>query len=96
MLTLILKLLDEDSVTLEGRRGSKFVCGGEKRRDFGGERVGELSISGGADIDRREFRDPDILRVVFGLGGRRGEDDSAPDWNTLLSSHPLSSVPGPN
>jgi hypothetical protein len=24
-------------------------------------------------------------------GGRAGEDDSAPDWKILLSSHPLSS-----
>lgn len=46
---------------------------------MGGERVGELSISGGADIDRRGFRAPDSLRVVFGRGARRGEDDSAPD-----------------
>lgn len=36
----------------------------------------------------------DFLDAFF-LEGRTG-DDSTPDWNTLLSSHPLSSVPGPN
>lgn len=32
------------------------------------------------------------LRVRGFGGGRIGDDDSAPDWKTLLSSHPLSSV----
>lgn len=64
-------------------------------------RVGEEDerYSGGAEEALR-----DDLRVVvdalgaaplrlrgFG-GGRTGEDDSAPDWKTLLSSHPLSSA----
>ena len=59
-------------------------------------RVGELSISGGADIDNRDFRGPDTLRAIFCLGGLTGDEDSSPDWKVLLSSHPLSSVPGPN
>jgi hypothetical protein len=32
------------------------------------------------------------LRVRGFGGGRAGEDDSAPDWKMLLSSHPLSSA----
>ena len=32
------------------------------------------------------------LRVRGFGGGRAGGDDSAPDWKTLLSSHPLSSA----
>ena len=60
---------------------------------------GDERYSGGADVALRE-----VLRVAvealgaaalrvrgFG-GGRIGDDDSAPDWKTLLSSHPLSSV----
>lgn len=55
--------------------------------------------SGGADVALRE----DLRGAVEALGaaplrdrgfggGRAGEDDSAPDWKMLLSSHPLSSA----
>lgn len=48
---------------------------------------------GGADMDVRDAR-VKLFRVNLGLGGlgRAGEDDSAPDWNILLSSQPLSSA----
>src|SRR6267378_7569969 len=53
--------------------------------------------SGGADVALRDLRVVDealgaALRVRGFVGGRAGEDDSAPDWKTLLSSHPLSSA----
>ena len=47
-------------------------------KEWGGEPEGALVL-------RRP--DPGILF----LGGRTGEDDSAPDWKMLLSSQPLSS-----
>lgn len=60
----------------------------------------ESTISGGADVDLRICRGttltPDVLlRAGEGFGGEgfAGEDDSAPDWKMLLSSHPLSSPP---
>ena len=39
-----------------------------------------------------EALDAADLRVRDFGGGRKGDDDSAPDWKTLLSSHPLSSA----
>ena len=55
--------------------------------------------SGGADVALREDLRDDVealgavaLRVRGFGGGRAGEDDSAPDWKILLSSHPLSSA----
>lgn len=61
-------------------------------RDPSGDRVGELSIPGGADIDTLDFLE--VFRFAF--GDLTGDEDSAPDWKMLLSSQPLSSVPGPN
>lgn len=71
-------------------------------RDWGGEN-GDPSVSGrgrtgedesntwgGADIDFLDFRGATFLRRTG--DGRMGEDDSAPDWKILLSSHPLSSA----
>jgi len=55
--------------------------------------------SGGADVALREDLRVAVealgaaaLRVRGFGGGRKGEDDSAPDWKTLFSSHPLSSA----
>lgn len=89
------------------RSGANLDCGGEAAASTcsccsasSSSRAGEDDewYSGGADVALR-----DDLRVVaealgaaalrvrgFG-GGRAGEEDSAPDWKTLLSSHPLSS-----
>lgn len=66
-----------------------------------GSRAGEDDerYSGGAEVAFRE----DLRLVVEALesaalrvrglgGGRAGEEDSAPDWKILLSSHPLSSA----
>ena len=39
-----------------------------------------------------EALDAAALRVRGFGGGRTGDDDSAPDWKILLSSHPLSSA----
>ena len=75
-----------------------------RKGDWGGDR-GVLScrwngrtgdedsdICGGADIDLRDLRrDPLCLGVLGRAGDRIGEEDSAPDWKMLLSSHPLSS-----
>ena len=66
-----------------------------------GSRSGEDDerYSGGAEVALREDLRDDVealgaatLRVRGFGGGRAGEDDSAPDWKTLLSSHPLSSA----
>lgn len=60
---------------------------------LGGDADGEAG--GGADIDLRDFRRGAILfRASFGLvgDGLTGDEDSAPDWKILLSSHPLSSA----
>lgn len=49
---------------------------------------------GGADADLRDLdagRADVLMRRIRRGGGRMGEEDSAPDWKTLLSSHPESS-----
>lgn len=67
-----------------GNAGLKLVLGGEK---------GDLGSSGGSDSDTLDFRSADLRG--FGFDSLIG-DDSPPDWKILLSSHPESSVPGPN
>jgi hypothetical protein len=62
---------------------------------LGGDDDGE--DCGGADIDFRDLRldvVDALLRGTFGfeMDDRMGEEDSAPDWNLLLSSQPLSSA----
>jgi hypothetical protein len=86
--------------------GVKLDCGGEATGSpssslpicgsCGGE--DDERYSGGAEVALREDLREDVeafgaaaLRVRGLGGGRAGEDDSAPDWKTLLSSHPLSS-----
>lgn len=75
--------------SFNGGSCEKSKCGGEK---IGFE--GDEGVSGGADIESR-LRRLD-LRGPFAFVGRTGDEDSAPDWKMLLSSQPLSSVPGPN
>ena len=67
-----------------GKAGVKLVLGGEN--------VG-LESSGGSDVETLDFRSFDLR--AFGFDSFTG-DDSPPDWKILLSSHPESSVPGPN
>ncbi len=86
--------------------GAKLDCGGEATGSlssslaicgsWGGE--DDERYSGGAEVALREDLRVDVealgaaaLRVRGFGGGRAGGDDSAPDWKTLLSSHPLSS-----
>ena len=59
---------------------------------MGEERGDDSEASEG---EARDLRRPDFRGALF-LGGLTGEEDSAPDWKILLSSQPLSSVPGPN
>ena len=59
---------------------------------LGGKNAGDCS-SGSSEVDRLDFRREDLRG--FGLDSFIGED-SPPDWKILLSSHPESSVPGPN
>lgn len=60
---------------------------------LGGENGGGIcSSSSSGDDDRFDFRKVDLRFVLDSLTG----DDSPPDWKILLSSHPESSVPGPN
>lgn len=75
---------------IEERIGANDDLEGVKSGKVGEERVGD---SGGADAELRLRLD---FRVAFLRAGRTGDDDSPPDWKMLLSSHPLSSVPGPN
>jgi hypothetical protein len=89
------------------KRGAKLERGGEvigspsssftACGSYGGE--DDERYSGGAEVALREDLRLDVealgaaaLRVRGFEGGRAGEDDSAPDWKTLLSSHPLSSA----
>ena len=86
-----------------GNSGSNVLSGGFTLGSLSGTTWSfslplEVSAySGGADVDLRE-RGTALDRRARGRvgGGRIGDDDSAPDWKMLLSSHPLSSVPGPN
>lgn len=71
-----------------------FICSANCAA-LGGDDEGE--DCGGADIDLRDLRAAAVealLRGTFALDadGRTGEEDSAPDWKILLSSHPLSSA----
>jgi len=56
--------------------------------------MGEAGDSGGAEAEILDFRGPMLLRgiLVFKGDGRLGDGESTPDWNMLLSSHPLSSA----
>jgi hypothetical protein len=55
---------------------------------------GDGGASGGAEADTLDFLGAVLLRDARALGGEgfTGDDDSAPDWKMLLSSHPLSSA----
>ena len=83
------------TLTSSGRRGSNLVCEGKKSRLVSPDLCGELPglVSGGRDKNLRDLRGAKDFREDFGLTGegRAGDEDSAPDWKILLSSHPLSS-----
>ena len=91
----------DDSTSCSMGWGNMICCGdcGGEYADFPALRGEESTISGGADVDLRICRGttltPDIrLRAeCFGGEGFAGEEESAPDWKMLLSSHPLSSPP---
>ena len=84
--------------TESGSSGSKALSGG--LTGVANSRLLPLSFvgdkgntCGGADIDFRDFgagrAGTEDLRARGRTGeGRMGEDDSAPDWKTLLSSQP--------
>lgn len=81
----------------DGISGSNVLSGGFTLDSLSGTGCSfclplELTAySGGADVDLRE-RGTALLRRGRGRtgGGRRGDEDSAPDWKMLLSSHPES------
>ena len=58
---------------LEGSIGERVDCGRPKVGEVGDTFIGE---SGGADAELRLRLD---LRATFVLGGRTGDEDSAPD-----------------
>ncbi len=81
-------------------RGSEAIGSICSSLGTSGSRGGEDDerYSGGAEVALRDLRvvvealGAAALRVRGFGGGRAGEDDSAPDWKILLSSHPLSSA----
>jgi hypothetical protein len=84
--------LDRGGETTGSLSSSLATCGSRGGED-------DERYSGGAEVALREGLRVDVealgaaaLRVRGFGGGRAGEDDSAPDWKTLLSSHPLSSA----
>lgn len=78
---------------MDGSWGSNRDWGGDRCKPLGPTAGGggdKGTIWGGAEEDFRDWRSGrrDLGRTGE---GRIGDDDSAPDWKTLLSSQPLSS-----